>query len=226
MGDVVLIAGAKRDWREVPFTERLLELYARVAYMEKGGTNKHFKYKFLQEAQLKERVNLACRDLGIVLLQVHMQVLRVQPTGLAALAEAGDAGEARKPLTQECVVQATVRLADAWTTDKDNRLNMVELQGLGGGTDSGDKAPMKACVAAFKYALMNGLLVATGDEPEQDRGDDERAERLLADLAGCESVAALQVLKVRVAGFKGGVAFDALREAYKAAAARLTTGAQ
>lgn len=224
MGDVVSMAGGKRNWREVPFTERLLELYARVAYMEKGGTNKHFKYKFLQESQLKDRVNLACRDLGIIIADLKVQVIRTTPANALGL-EPGDAGAAAKPLTQECVVQCSVLLANAWAREGDKTIETVTLQGLGGGTDSGDKAPMKACVAALKYALMNGLLVATGDEPEQSTGDDERAEQLLADLTGCGSVAALQLLKARVAGFKGGVAFDALKEAYKVAAARLAPAA-
>lgn len=209
MGEVVSMVGGKRNWREVPFTERLLELYGRVSYMEKQGKNKHFHYKFLQESQLKDRVNLACRDLGLVILELKVEPIVQQ-------------GQGCKPMTQECVVRVTVTLANAWAEADGKRLEAITLQGLGGGVDSGDKAPMKAEVAGLKYALMNGLMVATGDEPEQSTGDDERAEQLLADLTSCESVAVLQGLKVRVAGFKGGVAYDALKEAYREAAKRLT----
>jgi hypothetical protein len=51
----------------------------------------------------------------------------------------------------------------------------VVFTGVGAGTDSSDKAPMKACAAALKYALTSGFLIATGDDPEDD-GEDETPE--------------------------------------------------
>jgi hypothetical protein len=41
----------------------------------------------------------------------------------------------------------------------------------GQGLDSGDKAPYKAMTGALKYALLQSFLLATGDDPEADRGD-------------------------------------------------------
>ncbi len=41
----------------------------------------------------------------------------------------------------------------------------------GQGLDPGDKAPYKAMTGALKYALLQSFLLATGDDPEDERGD-------------------------------------------------------
>ncbi len=39
----------------------------------------------------------------------------------------------------------------------------------GQGLDAGDKAPYKAMTGALKYALLQSFLLATGDDPEDER---------------------------------------------------------
>ena len=39
----------------------------------------------------------------------------------------------------------------------------------GQGLDAGDKAPYKAMTGALKYALLQSFLLATGDDPEEER---------------------------------------------------------
>jgi hypothetical protein len=41
----------------------------------------------------------------------------------------------------------------------------------GQGLDAGDKAPYKAMTGALKYALLQSFLLATGDDPEDERLD-------------------------------------------------------
>jgi hypothetical protein len=41
----------------------------------------------------------------------------------------------------------------------------------GQGLDPGDKAPYKAMTGALKYALLQSFLLATGDDPEDERTD-------------------------------------------------------
>ena len=41
----------------------------------------------------------------------------------------------------------------------------------GEGADPGDKAPYKALTGALKYALLQSFLLATGDDPEDERAD-------------------------------------------------------
>jgi hypothetical protein len=39
----------------------------------------------------------------------------------------------------------------------------------GQGLEAGDKAPYKAMTGALKYALLQTFLLATGDDPEDER---------------------------------------------------------
>src|SRR5215469_9749504 len=41
----------------------------------------------------------------------------------------------------------------------------------GEGADPGDKAPYKAMTGALKYALLQSFLLATGDDPEDERAE-------------------------------------------------------
>jgi hypothetical protein len=136
------------------FFQRLSDAGAEVAYLEKGGFNKHFKYSFLQEAEVKRAVGAALRKHGLVLSAVHYQPIG-EVTGQAA--------------TLSCGVTITDH-------DKNGQATFF---GVGAGTDSSDKAPMKACAAALKYALTSGFLIATGDDPEDDGGtkDDKPAKK-------------------------------------------------
>ena len=45
----------------------------------------------------------------------------------------------------------------------------------GQGLDPGDKAPYKAMTGALKYALLQSFLLATGDDPEDERVDTRSA---------------------------------------------------
>lgn len=44
----------------------------------------------------------------------------------------------------------------------------IYLSAIGEGSDSGDKASYKAATGAFKYALRQAFVIATGDDAEKD----------------------------------------------------------
>jgi hypothetical protein len=48
---------------------------------------------------------------------------------------------------------------------------ILSVPSYGEGRDSGDKAPYKALTGALKYALIQTFLIATGDDPEEERSD-------------------------------------------------------
>lgn len=57
---------------------------------------------------------------------------------------------------------------------------VIEVCGTGEGQDTGDKGINKAKTAALKYVLTQNLLMSTGDDPEDERGqkaDHERSYR-------------------------------------------------
>ena len=45
----------------------------------------------------------------------------------------------------------------------------ISVKVAGEGLDPGDKAPYKAMTGALKYALLQSFLLATGDDPEEER---------------------------------------------------------
>lgn len=185
------------------FRQKLLLLYERFAYVQKTGKNTHFKYRFMQESELKRRFNEACRELGLVVTSTE-----VHPVGECT----GKAAVVRFCMTIEDV--------NSQCTDS------VRLEGIGGGMDSGDKAPMKAVVAGFKYALANGLSVQTGDDPEADESTDEppadETVQLLLDAIASATGNTLELCKPRVAALKGTARFDEVRAAFKARKLALT----
>lgn len=186
--------------RELTFREKVLKLYERFAYVQKGGRNAHFKYTFMQESAMKRKFNLACRELGLVVVETT-----VTPVGV--------------PTGKEAVVKLRLVIEDVHDLEEPGLI----LEGIGGGSDSGDKAPMKAVVSAYKYALANGLSVETGDDPEDDPATDEAAGKLLliAEINESATLNSLEYLKPRVAAMKGTPDFDAVREAFKARKAAL-----
>jgi hypothetical protein len=199
------VVGGKKQERSFP--EKLAALYERMAYVHKAGRNDHFKYKFVGEAQLKRKLNEALRELGLYVAKCEFAV----------------AGEATG---KACVARCTmvVRDSNAQPSAQFGWAGCEVLwEGLGGGADSSDKAPMKANAAAWKYAVLSGCMVETGDkEPEADSApDDEAVESLLESLATCGNAAELYKLKVDVALFRDSPAFDALKEAYRLAVARV-----
>ncbi len=63
------------------------------------------------------------------------------------------------------------RVAMAYTfADVDSGERLV-AKVAGQGLDPGDKAPYKAMTGALKYALLQSFLLATGDDPEEERPD-------------------------------------------------------
>lgn len=54
----------------------------------------------------------------------------------------------------------------------DDRTDFIDVATFGYGVDGQDKGPGKAMSYGVKYALLKVLGLETGDDPEQDQGDD------------------------------------------------------
>jgi hypothetical protein len=121
-----------------------------VSYLEKKGFNDHFKYSFLSEADCKAAVSAAFRKHGLVLGRTE-----VEPVGEIT-------GKAAVVRVRLLVADVDGEASEPWRTAG------VTFEGVGAGSDSSDKAPMKATAAAIKYALTTAFLIATGDDPEKE----------------------------------------------------------
>lgn len=183
---------------------------ADLEYLEKKGYNKHFDYQFVQEADVKAAVSKALRAHGLILSSVEYYSIG------------------------ECTGKAATLRCETTISDVADHAVCVRFWGVGAGTDSSDKAPMKACAASLKYALTSGFLIATGDDPEEDGGtaskgktgtgkpkpvtpdpDFVAAEVLATLVSSAKSLVELNKLKPKVAALRGTDGYDKLADAFK-----------
>ena len=142
--------------------QKLADVMAEVGYVKKDAVNDFHKYRYASAEAVLKKVNAALSERGIAL------------SSNAALAhyEPGHA-----------IVKLSLTFHDG--TDS------LTVEGLGEGSDKGDKATMKASTAALKYAVANAFLISWGDDPEADSKTDEpEKENLKVDqvwIPACET---------------------------------------
>lgn len=125
------------------------------SHVAKNGTNDYHKYKYVTAADVLEKVNAS--------LTKHCIVSVVTPNLLSMQQVTNAKGNTEQLAT----VEAIVTLIDAESGET------LTLKGLGSGQDAGDKSIAKAQTMALKYAYLESLAIATGDDPEADRHTDE-----------------------------------------------------
>ena len=212
------------------FLQRLRDAASEVSYLQKEGYNKHFKYSFLQEAEVKRAVSAALRKHDLYLASVSYEPVGDISGQAATVLCTVTISDTRKPQPQE----------NNHPFGPPTTVEFVRYSGVGSGTDSSDKAPMKACAAALKYALTSGFLIATGDDPEEDGGtqDDKPSgkkgttstksasndnasksssddiDEMFTKVDAVETADELAKLKIPVSKFRNHERFEELKAAY------------
>ena len=95
--------------------------------------------------------------------------------------------ESARPGRSEAEHLACVVMAYTFT-DVDTA-EEITVKVAGEGLDAADQAPYKAMTGALKYALLQSFLLATGDDPEDQRADSRSAlssERIITPDRACE----------------------------------------
>ena len=134
--------------------EKLVEVASAIRNIEKGGRNDAQKYSFVQEADVVRRVWPELLERGILFYPALRRVV--------SITEYKTAKGADSFLT---TVESMWVATDG--TDK------IEVASLGQGTDTGgDKGVYKALTGDKKYAVLQLLGIATGDDPEVARADE------------------------------------------------------
>jgi hypothetical protein len=129
--------------------KKLRILMSRLGYVQREGKNEHFRYRFVAHADLMEKIQPLLVEIGILAIPRY-EMEHTSEKGLV-------------------IVSCELELKDSEFEDEEGLVSRA----LGGGMDSGDKAPMKAMTAAHKYAWMHTLNLATGDDPEADPNTDK-----------------------------------------------------
>jgi hypothetical protein len=131
--------------------QKLAEVRRRIGYIQKRGFNERNNYSYVTAADLTGAVGDILAELGVVLV----------PSLESIAYETGRNGGAEFSRSAQVVMSYT--FADVDTGEA------ITAKVAGQGLDSGDKAPYKAMTGALKYALLQSFLLATGDDPEDER---------------------------------------------------------
>lgn len=131
---------------------------AEMGSVQKGGWNDHNKYKYAQVGDI---------------LNASKQILLKH--GIIIVASAINAQEAVSNAAKGNRVFVNLSAIIAHSSGQ-----WIEIQSVGEGCDTQDKATYKAITGARKYALTSGLNLATTDEPEADEAPPVETPRTVA----------------------------------------------
>ena len=135
--------------------KKFVEVMRDCSHVAKNGSNDFHKYKYATASDVLEKVNASLTKHGIASV--------VTPTLLSVQEVTTAKGNTERLAT----VEVTVTLIDGESGES------FAIKGLGSGQDAGDKSIAKAQTMALKYAYLESLTIATGDDPEADRHTDE-----------------------------------------------------
>ena len=147
---------APEDLVRLNLRQKLAEVRRRIGYIQKRGHNERFNYSYVTAADIAGAIGDLLAELGVIVIP------RLEEISYESAAARGDA-----------VRMARVVMAYSFS-DVDSGEEIV-AKVAGQGLDSGDKAPYKAMTGALKYALLQSFLLATGDDPEDERADSRTA---------------------------------------------------
>jgi hypothetical protein len=131
--------------------QKLAVVRRRIAYVQKRGHNPRFNYNYVTAADIAGAVGDILAELGVVI------VPRLESISHEAVRPSGGGTE------HVTHVVMSYSFVDVDTAEE------ITVKTAGEGLDSGDKAPYKAMTGALKYALLQSFLLATGDDPEEER---------------------------------------------------------
>lgn len=173
------------EW-EKTLHEKLVEIAQEVPYIQKKGTNEALDYKYVGDAQVVTELRDQFLNRGIIVTPRH-EVINVSVI---------DRGNRAANI---------VTTIESTFTFSDGRESLT-VTTVGQGTDSGDKGAFKAMTGARKYAILQALMIATGDDPEQTRDDE------METAGGSKPASAAQKGKLHTMGKAVGMDDEALRK--------------
>jgi len=131
--------------------QKLAVVRRRIAYVQKRGHNQRHNYRYVTAADIVGAVGDILAELGVVV------VPRLESISHEAVRPSAGGTE------HATHVVMSYSFLDVDTAEE------ITVKTAGEGLDSGDKAPYKAMTGALKYALLQSFLLATGDDPEDER---------------------------------------------------------
>ena len=140
--------------QELNLREKFAEVRRRLGYVRKRGHNERHNYSYVMAADLAGSVGDILAELGVVVIPQLQSISTETP---------------RSSSERIARIVMNYRFVDARSGEE------LTVRVAGEGADAGDKAPYKAMTGALKYALLQSFLLATGDDPEDERADSRAA---------------------------------------------------
>lgn len=132
--------------------QKLAVVRRRLVYVQKRGYNPRFNYNYVTAADIAGAVGDILAELGVVVVP-----------RLESISHEATRAQGRTEAEHVARVVMSYSFVDVDTAEE------ITVKTAGEGLDSGDKAPYKAMTGALKYALLQSFLLATGDDPEEER---------------------------------------------------------
>lgn len=142
---------------KIALYKKLLAVLKDVRYIQKDGKNNFHNYKYVTEAAVKDKIHEAFMNNGLLF---QLSIVDLQETVF------GDEKKQHRLVT----VKLHYRFIDVDTGEYE------EGTSFGSGVDSADKGLYKAIAGGIKYILTSNFLIATGDDPEDDRYETQQAK--------------------------------------------------
>lgn len=118
-------------------------------------------YRAVADIDVLAKVKEAEKKFRIVSIPVRQELVKTEIVRVI-----GQGGYEK--ITYADIVKMTVRI-----TNLDNTSEFIEIESYGRGLDAGDKGFGKASTYARKYALLNAYKIATGEDPDQVKSEQQ-----------------------------------------------------
>jgi hypothetical protein len=142
---------ASSMFAQLSLRQKLAVVRRRLAYVQKRGHNERKNYNYVTAADIAGAVGDILAELGVVVVP-RLESISHEPSRMG-----------------KSEVEHVARVVMAYTFMDVDTAEEITVKVAGEGLDAGDKAPYKAMTGALKYALLQSFLLATGDDPEEER---------------------------------------------------------
>lgn len=136
--------------------KKICEVMKKVEYLQKDGRVEfgRTRYSFLSEEKITTETRKAMAEVGLILYPINMEILDKEEI------------TTKNGTARAFAIKVTYRIQDTESEE------YIDVQALGEGMDSGDKALNKAMTGAFKYAQRQSFMIPTGDDPDYTSSDE------------------------------------------------------
>lgn len=154
------------DYKEFNLYQKILMAADEIGNVEKNleiRVTNNSSYKAVADVDVLKKVKAAEKKFGLVSIPVKQELVKSE--SVRTMKQGG-----YEAISYMDVVKMTVRIINT-----DNPAETLEVESFGRGLDTGDKGFGKASTYARKYALLNAYKIATGEDPDESKSQEQIA---------------------------------------------------